>query len=91
MKTSHWLAIGTLALALAPAAQASEDRGDRVDHRLDRRGDHIEARYDRRAERAAENGHPKRATWLERKGNRVDARLDRRGDRFDRRFDRRHR
>jgi hypothetical protein len=86
--TTHWLGIALLALALAPAASA-EDRGDRIDERLDRRGDRIEDRLDNRAAIADANGHPLRADRLERRGNRIDNRLDRRGDRIDRRFDRR--
>jgi hypothetical protein len=88
MKTRSLLGSALLVLALAPAALA-EDRGDRIDQRLDRRGDRIEQRFDNRAAIADANGHPLRADRLEARGNRIDNRLDRRGDRIDRRFDRR--
>ncbi len=91
------LAIGLTVLigmgGLTSAAQAHKvagaDRGDRIDHRLDRKGDRIERRYDKRAAVARANGRDKVANKLERRGNRIDNRLDRKGDRIDRRLDKR--
>ncbi|MDH5304737.1 MAG: hypothetical protein OEW64_11670 [Gammaproteobacteria bacterium] len=80
--------------ALADDTNASRDgirdRGDRVEHRLDRKGDRIDRRLDRRSERAAAAGRDGLARHLDRKGDRIDRRLDRKGDRIDRRLDRRH-
>ena len=66
-----------------------EDRGDRINDRLDDRGERINDRLDRRADRAWANGHYARAHRLDRRGDRIEDRLDRRGDRIDRRLDRR--
>ena len=64
-------------------------KGDRIEHRLDARGDRIEHRFDRRAERADRNGHPRVADRLGRQGERIDARLDHKGERAEARWDRR--
>ena len=89
MKTSLTFSLLLAGLVGAGSAWAA-DRGDRVEHRLDRRGDVIEARYDRRALVAAAHGRVARAASLGRKGDRIDRRLDRAGERHDRRWDRRH-
>ncbi len=65
------------------------DRGDRIDHRLDRKGDRLERHFDRRADRAAERGHYRQAYHLKEKGQWLNPRFDRKGDRFERRYERR--
>ncbi|BCT94674.1 hypothetical protein LYSHEL_05450 [Lysobacter helvus] len=93
------LALLLLGLALAGTAAAADRgdrvehrmdrRGDRIDHRLDRRGARIEQRYDQRARWADAHGHERMADRLEHRGNRIEQRLDRRGDLADARWDRR--
>ena len=83
--SKRMIAIGILALTLAPSARA--DRGDRIEQRLDARGDRIDHRFDHRADVAAANGHPLRAQRLDAKGARIEQRLDARGDRINERLD----
>jgi len=102
MKKHEILTLMSLALPLllpVPAAQASPDFGDRVEHRLDRKGDRIDRRLDRRGERinrrldrraawAAAHGHEALARKLDRRGDIIEDRLDRKGDRINERLDR---
>jgi hypothetical protein len=89
MKTTAILTGGLLAL-LITAPLLAEDRGDRINKRLDNRGERINERLDKHADRLEANGHEKAAQHLDRKGDRIENRLDHRGDRIDRRADRRH-
>jgi hypothetical protein len=81
MKAMSWLVAAPILLAagLAWAEPVSADRGDRINHRLDRK-----------AARAAAHGHVLVAERLDRRGDRIDARLDRVAARREARLDRRH-
>lgn len=61
---------GSLLTLLVASPLLAEDRGDRINERLDQRSDRLEA-----------HGHEKAAAHLDRKGDRVENRLDRRVDR----------
>lgn len=80
MKTKAILAGSLLALLVATPVLA-EDRGDRINERLDRRGERvndnldnrgerINDRLDRRSDRLDANGHERAAAHLDHKGNR---------------------
>ena len=81
MKAMNWLVVAPILLAagLAWAGPVSADRGDRIDHRLDRK-----------AAWAAAHGHVLMAERLDRRGDRIDAHFERVAARRDARFDRRH-
>lgn len=88
------LAFGSNALAddsnRGDRHRPAHDRGDRIEHRLDKKGDRINRRLDRKSDRAAAAGRDRLSRHLDRKGNVIDRRLDRKGHRIDRRIDRRH-
>ena len=46
-----------------------DNKGERIDERLDNKGDRIEERFDTRADRASDAGKDKLADRLERKGS----------------------
>ena len=64
-----------------------DNKGERIDERLDNKGDRIEHRYDARAERASEAGYDRLAERLENIGDRINGRLDDRSDRIENRLD----
>jgi len=91
--------VGGFLLAFGGAAVADDtvrsndgvrDRGDRIEHRLDKKGNRIDRRLDHRSDRAAAAGRDGLAARLDRKGDVINRRLDRKGHRIDRRYDRRH-
>ncbi len=88
MKTS--IAMASIIL-LTFTQGALADVGDRIEARLDNRGDRINHQLDRASNRAAAAGHPKAAVRLDRKGNRIDRHLDIKGNRINNRLNRRNR
>ena len=85
--------------SLSVSTAIADDRGDRIndrlDHRgevinerLDRKGERINDRLDRKAEIEAAHGHAGRAARLDAKGDRIEERLDAKGDRIEKKLDR---
>src|SRR6187551_2737477 len=75
------LGLGLLVCTLQVAADPAE--------RADQRGDRIDTRLDHAAGRAEAYGRDLAAERLDTRGDRVDRRLDRRGETIDRNLDRR--
>lgn len=82
-------AVSGLADAKVPRSVHLDRKGDRIDQHLDLKGDRINDRLDVKSNRAAANGHEKRARHLDIQGNRIERRLDLKGDRINRHLDQR--